>query len=308
MHQAIEIRSLTKNYFLSTKLQQRPALQELNLSIPQGSIFALLGPNGAGKSTLINILAGTVVKTSGAVLIMGTDIDLSPKIAKTKIGIVPQEIVLDTFFTIYQTLEFAAGYYGLRKNVRKTEELLNALGLWDKRDSLPRQLSGGMKRRFLIAKAMVHSPPVLILDEPSAGVDLELREQLWALITRLNNEGTTVIITTHYLAEAEELCDQIAFINHGQIIRQDSKENLLSELGAKYIEVEFDNVNSISLLSGIDEKFQQISGNKINIEFNTMHRSLNDLLGKFQGTGLVIKNIQVKQADLEDVFKKVMSQ
>lgn len=307
MTNAIEINNLSKIYPSSRKTLEKVALENLSLSIPQGSIFALLGPNGAGKSTLINILAGTVIKTSGRVEIMGYDIEKSPKIAKTHIGVVPQEIAFDSFFPIQQTLEFAAGYYNIRPAARKTETILKALGLWDKRNAIPRQLSGGMKRRFLIAKAMVHSPQVLILDEPTAGVDITLREQLWDLVKKQNDEGTTVIITTHYLAEAEELCDRIAFINNGKIIKQDSKENLLIELGSKHIEVEFEEQISDSILNSND-KFVKTSSNKICFTFNAKQQSLDELLHDFKKLKLTIKNLNVNQADLEDIFKKLMKE
>jgi ABC-2 type transport system ATP-binding protein len=302
---AIIIEKLTKIYAASSKMSEKIALRDLDLQVPEGSIFALLGPNGAGKSTLINILAGTVIKTSGHASIMGYDIEKSPKIARSNIGIVPQEVAFDSFFPIWQTLEFTAGYFGVRSHARKTDEILKALGLWDKRNALPRQLSGGMKRRFLIAKAMVHSPSVLILDEPTAGVDIELREQLWALVKKLNNEGTTIIITTHYLAEAEELCDRIAFINHGRIIKEDSKDNLLNELGAKYIEIEFDQQINESL-KNFNEQFEILALNKIRFQFNTIHRSLDNLLRDLQKLGLTVKNIQINQADLENIFKQLM--
>lgn len=305
MTNAIEISNLNKIYPGSGKSLKKIALENLSLSIPQGSIFALLEPNGAGKSTLINILAGTVIKTSGQVEIMGYDIEKSPKIAKTHIGVVPQEIAFDSFFSIQQTLEFAAGYYNIRPAARMTETILKALGLWDRRNAVPRQLSGGMKRRFLIAKAMVHSPQVLILDEPTAGVDIELREQLWDLVKKQNSEGTTVIITTHYLAEAEELCDRIAFINNGRIIKQDSKENLLTELGSKHIEVEFEEQINDSILNSNDT-FVKISDNKICFPFNAKQQSLDKLLYDFKKLELTIKNINVNQADLEDIFKKLM--
>ena len=305
MTNAIEIQKLNKIYPATSKSPEKVALHDLNLSIPAGSIFALLGPNGAGKSTLINILAGTVIKTSGSVNIMGYDIEKSPKVAKTHIGVVPQEIAFDSFFPISQTLEFTAGYYNVKPEARKTEEILKALGLWDKRNSVPRQLSGGMKRRFLIAKAMVHSPQVLILDEPTAGVDIELREQLWELVKKQNAEGTTVIITTHYLEEAQELCDRIAFINKGKIIKEDSKENLLTELGSKHIEVEFEEEIGDSMMD-LDDKFVKLNPNKICFPFNAQHQSLNQLLHKFQNLELTIKNINVDQADLEDIFKKLM--
>lgn len=190
MTDAILLKGLTKNY------GEKKALKEVDLQVKRGSIFGLLGPNGAGKSTLINILAGTVVKTSGSAFIMGVDIEKDPQLAKYKIGVVPQEVILDSFFTIREALEIHAGYYGIRPKDRITDEILNALGLSDKAGSTSRQLSGGMKRRFMVAKAMVHSPHVLILDEPTAGVDIELREQLWEYVKKLNKLGTTIILTT----------------------------------------------------------------------------------------------------------------
>ena len=228
--EAILIKKLVKEYNKEGGSGSKIALSDLNLAIPRGAIFGLLGPNGAGKSTLINILSGTVMKTSGEVVILDTDIDQFPKRARSLIGIVPQEIIFDTFFPIQQALEFTAGYFGIKSELRKTKQILKALSLWDKRKNFPQQLSGGMKRRFLIAKAMVHSPPILVLDEPTAGVDIELRIQLWDYVKELNKQGITVIITTHYLAEAQELCDEIAFINKGKIIKQDSKQNLLKDL------------------------------------------------------------------------------
>lgn len=305
MDYAVEISKLTKYYQKNLKSPKKLALENLDLLIPKGSIFALLGPNGAGKSTLINILAGTVIKSSGFVAIMGNNIDQSPKVAKSNIGIVPQEIAINSFFTIFQLLEFAAGYYGIRTNQRKTTEILKSLSLWEKKDSYPRQLSGGMKRRFLIAKAMVHSPPVLVLDEPTAGVDIELREHLWELIKKLNSQGVTIIITTHYLAEAEELCDRIAFINHGKIIKEDTKENLLSDLGSKHINIEFAQEIANSL-QNFDEKYEILSANKIQIEFNSFEKSINEILAKVQQTELIINNVNMNVVDLEDIFKKLM--
>lgn len=219
---AIRIRDLVKRYAPTGKAQKQGggklALDGVSFDVPQGQIFGLLGPNGAGKSTLINTLAGLVMKTSGTVEIWGHDIDRDVRNAKASIGIVPQEIVFDPFFTPAEVLENQAGLYGVPKAMRRTMELLRAVHLADKADAYARSLSGGMKRRLLIAKAMVHQPPVLVLDEPTAGVDVELRRQLWELVGELNRDGVTVVLTTHYLEEAEELCDRIAIINHGRLI------------------------------------------------------------------------------------------
>lgn len=297
--EAILLENLTKKY--GNKL----ALDAVNISIPRGSIFGLLGPNGAGKSTLINILAGTVVKTSGKAYVMGIDQDLDPRGLKYKIGIVPQEIVLDTFFPVRIALEFYAGYYGIRPENRKTDEILNALGLMDKANATARQLSGGMKRRFLVAKAMVHSPDVLILDEPTAGVDIELREQLWEYVKELNKRGTTIILTTHYLKEAEELCDHIAFINHGKIIKSDSKENLLGTLGCKIVTVDLESEVDILPKELAEFAIEKVSSKRLVVKLSA-RSELGLIISKLQAAGLVIEDLSVQQGDLEDVFRKVM--
>jgi ABC-type multidrug transport system ATPase subunit/glyoxylase-like metal-dependent hydrolase (beta-lactamase superfamily II) len=209
------------------------ALDGIDLRIPRGAFFGLLGPNGAGKSTFINILAGLVNKTSGRVQIWGSDLDRETRGARLSIGVVPQELVLDPFFTAREALEVQAGYYGVRKHERCTEELLTAVGLTDQATTYPRSLSGGMRRRLMVAKALVHSPPIVILDEPTAGVDVELRQQLWAYVRRLNDEGTTVVLTTHYLEEAEALCDRIAIIHNGQVVAYDETRALLDRLDNK---------------------------------------------------------------------------
>ncbi len=306
MKEAISIKNLIKRYGKKNG-NGHLALDGLNLSVPQGSIFGLLGPNGAGKSTLINILAGTVIKTSGEVKVAGINIDEAPKKARSLIGIVPQEVVFDSFFPIEQALEFTAGYFGVRPHLRKTKELLKALSLWDKRNAMPRSLSGGMKRRFLIAKAMVHSPPVLILDEPTAGVDIELRTQLWDYVKKLNRQGVTIIITTHYLAEAQELCDEIAFINKGKIIKQDSKQNLLEELGARHIDVEFEDIISLADLSiSSSVSVETISENQLRFSLKSKKESTTKLLKEIYNVGKEIKDIRICQPDLEDIFYKIM--
>jgi ABC-2 type transport system ATP-binding protein len=303
---AVRLENLTKIYTATTKAKEKLALDNVSLSIPEGSFFALLGPNGAGKSTIINILAGTVNKTSGKAYIMGNDIDINTQKAKSQIGVVPQELVMDTFFPIAEALDIYAGYYGVPKTQRRTDEIIKALGLYDKRHNTAKQLSGGMKRRFLVAKAMVHSPKLLILDEPTAGVDIELREQLWEYVSELNRKGTTIILTTHYLEEAEKLCDRIAFINHGKIIKEDTKDNLLSSLGSRELDVEFDQE-----IESIPENIKEydcklLDKYKLKVRFQSNKTSLGEVIYKIQKSGLNIKDLNTHQADLQDIFKKVM--
>ena len=236
---AIRIESLCKTY-AGQGVEPKRALDEVSFDVPRGQIFGLLGPNGAGKSTLINILAGLVVKTSGRVCLWGFDIDEHPRNAKRSIGVVPQEIIFDPFFTPRETLEIQAGLYGIPKGQRHSDELLAAMHLTDKADAYSRTLSGGMKRRLLVAKAMVHSPPILVLDEPTAGVDVELRRQLWDYVRQLNARGVTIVLTTHYLEEAEELCDRIAIIHHGRVIANEPTRELVSKAQEKAVVVTFD--------------------------------------------------------------------
>jgi len=309
MSDAIYVKNLVKEYKAGrVSHEKRLALNGLDINIEAGSIFGLLGPNGAGKSTLINILAGTVIKTSGEVKVMGVDIDKQPKKARSLIGIVPQEIVTDTFFPLWQALEFTAGYFGIKPENRITDRLLKTLSLYDKRNSLPQRLSGGMKRRFLIAKAMVHSPNILVLDEPTAGVDIELRNQLWDYVKKLNQEhGVTIIITTHYLAEAQELCDNIAFINNGKIIKQDSKKKLLAELGSRYLDVEFESaVDSVKVSSLQNIKLQLLNENKIRFDLHTENNDFTQILDIIHSMNLKIKNLSLNEPDLEDIFHKIV--
>ena len=309
MSYAIQVNNLTKQYVSGRVSQEEKlALNDLNLNIEVGSIFGLLGPNGAGKSTLINILSGTVLKSSGKVRVMGVDIDEQPKKARSLIGIVPQEIVTDTFFPLWNALEFTAGYFGIKPENRITDQLLKTLSLYDKRNTLPQRLSGGMKRRFLIAKAMVHSPKILVLDEPTAGVDIELRTQLWEYVKKINQEqGVTVIITTHYLAEAQELCDNIAFINDGKIIKQDSKKKLLEELGSRYFDIEFEDIVDNDKMSRFESlKCQLLSENKIRFELHTENNDFQQILGVVSVMNLKIKNLSLKEPNLEDIFHKIV--
>jgi ABC-2 type transport system ATP-binding protein len=302
---AIDIQGLRKSYNKKGS-DTKDALRGVDLSIPKGSIFGLLGPNGAGKSTIINILSGMVSKTSGKVSIMGYDIDLEHKTAKTKIGIVPQEIVIDNFFSIYQTLEFTSGYYGIKPNKDKINALLKALGLYDKRNALPRQLSGGMKRRFLIAKAMIHSPDILILDEPTAGVDIELRDQLWSYVKKLHSNGTTVIVTTHYLQEAQNLCERVAFINNGKIIQEDSVENLLKKFGTKYIKVIFGEVINDLNLQHLVVKYNKVDDYTITFDVTKNNFDCDIILRELNKLNLKVSDIEVNQVDLETIFKKII--
>src|ERR687889_4993 len=232
---AIRIESLSKTYEGGKR-----ALNDVSFDVPRGQIFGLLGPNGAGKSTLINILAGLVVKTGGKVTIWGFDIDRHPRNAKRSIGVVPQEIIFDPFFTPRETLEIQAGLYGVAPAGRQSDQLLAAMHLTDKAHAYSRTLSGGMKRRLLVAKAMVHSPPILVLDEPTAGVDVELRRQLWDYVRQLHATGVTIVLTTHYLEEAEQLCDRIAIINHGRLIANEPTRTLVGMAQEKAVEVTVD--------------------------------------------------------------------
>ena len=299
---AIEIRGLKKTYAASKKAPAKTALHGVDLSIPRGSIFGLLGPNGAGKSTMINILAGLVNKSEGTAKICGYDIDTQTRSARASIGIVPQEIAMDVFFTPFQALELQAGYYGVPKSERRSMEILEALGLADKRDAYVRQLSGGMKRRLLIAKALVHNPPVLILDEPTAGVDIELRRQLWAYVEKLHAAGTTIILTTHYLEEAEALCDHIAIIHQGNIVANEPKSTLLSRLDKKVLRIS--PVNPLSALpDGLTELNATLAPDgQIVIEYRSGTDSVTGMLNKVKACGVSIADLRTEEADLEDVF------
>lgn len=299
---AIEIIDLTKTYAKSKKAPAKTALKGVDLVIPRGSIFGLLGPNGAGKSTLINILAGLVNKTSGSAKICGFDIETQTRQARSSIGIVPQEIAMDVFFTPYQALELQAGYYGVPKSERRSDEILAALGLLDKRDAYVRQLSGGMKRRLLIAKALVHNPPVLILDEPTAGVDIELRRQLWEYVEELHKRGTTIILTTHYLEEAEALCDQIAIIHNGEIVANESKSALLSRLDKRTLLI-----TPTKALLEIPKKLSKLdasinSDGQLAINYRSGTDSISGLLNQVKAAGLSIADLRTEEPDLEDVF------
>ncbi len=302
---AIEIKNLNKTYKKTARNPEKIALKSVNLEIKKGSFFGLLGPNGAGKSTIINILAGLVNKTSGSVKIGGIDIDEDRQATKFKIGIVPQELIIDPFFNVYETLEIYAGYFGVKKSDRRTDEIIEALGLKDKAKSAPRSLSGGMRRRLLVAKALVHNPEILVLDEPTAGVDVELRNQLWDYVEKLNKSGTTVLLTTHYLEEAEKLCDEIAVINHGQVIAHDRKENLMKLLSSKELIVE--SINEIvSAPTLIESKI--LDKNRISITYDPSKTEVEEILKVISASNIRIKDLSTKQPDLEKIFRHLVSQ
>lgn len=305
---AVEIKDLQKIYKKTKRSPEKNALSGINLEIKKGSFFGLLGPNGAGKSTIINILAGLVNKTSGSVKICGIDIDENSKASKFKIGIVPQELVIDPFFNVRETLEIYAGYFGLTKSQRRTDEIIEALGLKDKALATPRSLSGGMRRRLLVAKALVHNPEILVLDEPTAGVDVELRTQLWNYVKKLNKAGTTIILTTHYLEEAEELCDEIAVINHGRVIAYDKKENLMQTLSGKELiitlETAPDNLDFLAKIEGITAK---LINNKITISYDPKKVAVAKILGEIAENKIAISDISTKQPDLEEIFKHLIT-
>jgi ABC-2 type transport system ATP-binding protein len=294
---AISIRDLQKTYQGGKR-----ALDGVTLDVPRGQIFGLLGPNGAGKSTLINILAGLVNKSAGEVSIWGFDIDKHPRNAKASIGIVPQEILFDPFFTPAETLELQAGLYGVPKDRRRTMELLRAVHLEDKAGAYSRTLSGGMKRRLLVAKAMVHSPPVLVLDEPTAGVDIELRQQLWDYVRTLHAQGVTVVLTTHYLEEAEELCDRIAIINHGRLIANEPTRALVGMAQEKMVEVTIDKDIADAPDAPCFDKIELKGERTLSITYRKDRVNAGDVLTALQERGLGIVDVSTKEADLEDVF------
>lgn len=299
---AISIQNLSKTY-----AGGKQALSDVSFDVVQGSIFGLLGPNGAGKSTLINILAGMVMKTSGSASIWGFDIDMNPRNAKASIGIVPQEIMFDPFFTPFEALELQAGLYGVPKAKRRSMELLKAVRLEDKANAYSRTLSGGMKRRLLVAKAMVHAPPVIVLDEPTAGVDIELRQQLWDYVVELNKGGVTVVLTTHYLEEAEQLCDRIAIINHGKLIANEPTRDLVGKAREKAVVLTLDRDIATAPSHVAFEKVEKIADRTVAITYNKDRINAGEVLAAVQGLGLGIVDVTTKEADLEDVFLSLTS-
>lgn len=302
---AIQARGLRKIYKASNNEPAKEALKGIDLTIPRGSIFGLLGPNGAGKSTFINILAGLVIKSAGEVDVWGFDIDRNPRQARASIGVVPQELNIDPFFTPGEVLELQAGLYGVPRAERRTDAILEAMGLADKKDAYARTLSGGMRRRLLVGKAMVHSPPVIVLDEPTAGVDIELRQQLWAYVKGLNERGVTIVLTTHYLEEAESLCDEIAIINHGEVVACEPTPQLVSRLDRKTLLVTPE--TPLSAVPGGLEKFEStiLPGGILEIAYRPSSQNVAEILEQVSHAGITICDLSIEEGHLEDVFLEI---
>jgi ABC-2 type transport system ATP-binding protein len=302
---AIKIRGLHKTYRDKTG-EDKIALKGIDLDIPRGAFFGLLGPNGAGKSTLINIMAGLVIKSGGSVEICGHDIDTATRAARLSLGVVPQELILDTFFTVRQALEITAGYYGVPKAKRQTQALIDAMGLTDKADIHARRLSGGMRRRLLIAKALVHQPDVLILDEPTAGVDVELRRMLWEYVRGLNAKGTTILLTTHYLEEAEELCDEIAIIHHGEVIARDKTTNLMQGVDSKEVLLSFcEPIDHVP--DSLKDLQASVQNGKLVVHYKPSQADMGSILARVAKAGLQVRDLSTHEVDLEDLFVQMTS-
>ena len=298
---ALKIEKLTKIYSKKSSNEIK-ALNNLNLEVKEGEIFGLLGPNGAGKTTFLNILAGTVIKNSGSVNVWGYDLDNNPRQVRSSIGIVPQEVNLDAFFSPRKLLELQAGLYGIPKKDRITDTILKLVSLEKQADSYARSLSGGMKRRLLIAKAMVHRPPILVLDEPTAGVDVQLRKNLWSNVKLLNKQGVTIILTTHLMHEAEEMCNRIAILNKGSLVTLDTTENLLDRIKTKKIIFKVKEIHKINPkdLNGI--KFSYISNNEITALYERKKHKIDEIINKIKNSGMEIYDISTDEGNLEDVF------
>jgi ABC-2 type transport system ATP-binding protein len=302
---ALTVENLTKVYSGNKNNKEEKALNNLSFEVKQGEVFGLLGPNGAGKTTFLSILGGTVIKNHGKINVWGFDIDKNPRQVKASIGIVPQEINLDVFFTPKKLLELQAGLYGVPKKDRITEVILKMVSLENKANAYSRSLSGGMKRRLLIAKAMVHQPPILILDEPTAGVDVELRNNLWENVKKLNKEGVTIILTTHYLFEAQEMCDRIAIIDKGNLVALDTTQKLLDKIQTKKVKFKVKTLNEKLqlMLNGVDFKIE--SNNIVVATYEKNSKSFNDILNLLKKNNLEILDIVTEDGDLEDVFVKL---
>ena len=294
------IEAIKVNKIYKKKDKKIDALNNFNINISKGSIYGLLGPNGAGKSTFINMLGGLVLKTSGSIKICGVDIDKNSKLSRTKIGIVPQELNIDPFFTPIELLELQGGLYGVAKKNRKSEEILFNLGLAEQKNSYARTLSGGMRRRLLIAKALVHNPDVLILDEPTAGVDVELRKNLWHYIRKLNKDGMTICLTTHYLEEAQELCDYITILNKGKIIKSDTKINLLNLVGKKTVRFILD--KDYPIPNKLEVYGTSIKNNILTLSYEKNKVDLKIIINILNENNIIFKEIDTYENDLEDIF------
>ena len=301
----LSVKNLNKIYS-NKKSNNAHALNNLNLDVQEGEIFGLLGPNGAGKTTFINIVAGTVIKTSGDVNVWGFNLDKNPRQVRASVGIVPQEVVLDPFFSPKKLLELQAGLYGVKKKDRITESILKLVSLDKQANNYARSLSGGMKRRLLIAKALVHQPPIIFLDEPTAGVDVELRKNLWENVKLLNDQGVTIILTTHYLEEAEKMCDRIGILNKGNLVALDSTKNLLDKIQTKKVtfkldkptQIKSDQLNSLKILS--------ISDNNITVSYEKNRIKIEEIINLIQNEDIKILDISTDDADLEDVFLRLI--
>ncbi|TQM92516.1 ABC transporter ATP-binding protein [Roseinatronobacter monicus] len=299
--QAIEITGLRKTYAGQKGAGPKEALKGIDLSIPAGSIFGLLGPNGAGKSTLINILAGLVTKTGGHVGIWGFDQDINPRQSRAAIGVMPQELNMDPFFTPRGALEVQAGLYGVPKSQRRTDQILEMIGLSDKADAYARTLSGGMRRRLLLGKALVHAPHVLVLDEPTAGVDIELRQMLWSNVRKLNEQGMTIILTTHYLEEAEQMCDEIAIIDHGRVIIRDKTSALLGRLDAKTLLFRLETpLPELALPEQVRQEIR--SDGRLSVTYRRSVTTAGEILSAVSAAGGIVLDVTSEDPDLEDVF------
>jgi len=298
---ALKIEKLTKIYSKNSS-QEIIALNNLNLEVKEGEIFGLLGPNGAGKTTFLNILAGIVIKNSGNVNVWGYDLDVNPRQVRSSIGIVPQEVNLDAFFSPRKLLELQAGLYGIPKKDRITNTILKMVSLENQADAYARSLSGGMKRRLLIAKAMVHRPPILVLDEPTAGVDVELRKNLWENVKTLNKKGVTIILTTHLMYEAEEMCNRIAIINKGNLVKLDTTENLLDSIKTKKIIFKVKKINKINIenLNGI--RFSYNSNNEVVASYERKKHKIDEIINEVKNAQMEIYDISTDEGNLEDVF------
>lgn len=303
---AIRLDAVRKTYKGRKGQPEKYALKGIDLSIPRGSVFGLLGPNGAGKSTLINILAGLVLKTSGRVSIWGFDQDANPRQSRASIGVMPQELNLDPFFTPRGALEVQAGLYGVPKSERRSDEILRMIGLEDKAEAYARTLSGGMRRRLLLGKALVHRPHILVLDEPTAGVDIELRQMLWDNIRKLNAQGMTIILTTHYLEEAEEMCDEIAIINQGEVVARDTTSNLLGRLDGRAMVVHpAAPVETLPYGPGIETELR--GDGAVVLRYRSQMTTAETVLEAVRSAGISIRDVKTEEADLEDVFLSLTS-
>jgi ABC-2 type transport system ATP-binding protein len=299
---ALTVENLNKIYFNSKTKKETKAITDLTFEVKEGEVFGLLGPNGAGKTTFLSILGGTVTKTSGCVNVWGFDLDQNPRQVKASIGIVPQEVNLDAFFSPKKLLELQAGLYGVAKKDRITDLILKLVALDNKANAYSRSLSGGMKRRLLIAKAMVHQPPILILDEPTAGVDVELRNNLWSNVKKLNKEGVTIILTTHYLLEAQEMCDRIAIINKGNLVALDTTEKLLERIKTKKINFKVKTVDLNLPLHMKGIQFEIISKNLITADYEKNSLDFGEIINYFNQNNIKVEDIATDDGDLEDVF------